>query len=200
MIGELGKKVFAVGLLFSSGLTFSCRPEVCPEAIVAKRQFNGRCLGKVNYEPDRRWVDVSPVAGCSWTNLVDLSIFAGFQPGMTIREARRRFGIPDEEFESGPNQFWRYHRERAVVQIGHEDQGSTFFTYRWWVLRAYPTDRSAEAIFPPDVVARLPMPEQPHEVVILNQCGLPMLQVIMKGREVRLVTWIDNPGSQLQEQ
>lgn len=197
MIGELGKKVFVVGLSFSLGVTFSCRPEVCPEAIVAKKQFIGQCLGKVDYDPDRWRVNVSPVAGCSWTNLADLSIFAGFQPGMAISQARRQFGTPDEEAESGTNQFWRYHREKAVVQIGHEDQGSTFFAYRWWVLRAYPADRSAEAIFSPDVVSRLPMPEHPHEVVILNQCGLPMLEVIMKGREVQLVTWIDNPGSQL---
>ena len=198
MKGSCGRTTATMTALLIFMVAISaCRPKVCPEAAAATKLFEGNCVGRVEYLAEYRRVNISPKASCSWTNLTDLSIFEGFRPGMTIKSAREQLGEPDEELERDGNRFWRYSRKKGDVQIGHEDQGSTFFTYRWWVLRAYPADRSAEAIFSPDVVSRLPMPEHPYEVVILNQCGLPMLEVIMKGREVQLVTWINNPGSQL---
>lgn len=157
--------------------------------------YQGNCLGGIEYSAHGRRVEVSPRAGCSWQRLIDLDIFNGFRPGMSIQEAREIFGEPFVETTSGDNRFWRYQREMGIVQIGREDQGASIFPmYYWWVLRAYPNDTSPSAIFPPEVASAV-LDGKAHEVVILNQCRLPMAEVIIENNRVRLMTWIDNPGS-----
>ena len=183
----------ALGAMVSLG---ACRPELCPEATRVDKDYKGGCLGKVDYYADRARVEISPNAECPWERLIDLSIFEGFRPGMTIDEARQYFGAPNLEAGTGSQRVWKYWRQKGVVQIGHEDQGSAIIPfYYWWVLRAYPENKSPHAIFPPQVVDRLPSALKSYETVVLNQCRHPMAEVIIDNGKIQRITWIDSPGS-----
>jgi hypothetical protein len=115
---------------------------------------------------------------------------------MTIGEARQLFGAPNLEAGTDSQRVWKYRRQKGVVQIGHEDQGSAIIPfYYWWVLRAYPEDKSPHAIFPPEVIDHLPASDRSYEAVVLNQCRHPMAEVIVDKGNIQLITWIDSPGS-----
>lgn len=185
----------AVALISILG-TARCRPDLCPEASRVNYAYKGECLGGIDYHVHRSRVEIYPHPQCPWEQLIDLGIFEGFRPGITISQARQRFGVPDVEATRGSARIWEYRRPNGLVQIGHEDQGSGIIPmYRWWVLRAYPDNKSPQAIFPPEIGTRLPNGKQRYEVVILNQCRFPMAAVTVENGEVQDVTWIDNPGS-----
>lgn len=195
--------LFRSGIVVGAGTTvallvtvFSCRPGLCPEAANVDRAYQGECVGSVLYHEDRSRAEISPKPKCPWWQLVDLSIFDGFRPGMTIEEARQRFGEPTSEATHGSARIWIYSRAKGRVQVGYEDQGSAVIPmYRWWVLRAKPYEQSPEATFTSEVIRHLPPTRQRYEAVVLNQCRLPMLEVMIQDNRVRLITWIENPGS-----
>ena len=174
----------------------ACRRDLCAEAAHVNGNYEGECLSKLQYFRERRRVEISPHPECSWQRLIDLSVFEGFRPGMTIEQAREREGAPDVEASDGSRRIWKYRRKKGVVQIAHEDQGSAIIPlHRWWVLRAFPTEGSPHVIFPSEIVERLPAGETRYEVVVLNQCRLPMADIVIEHGKVQLITWIDNPGS-----
>lgn len=197
MTSSVLKKVTsgAVSLIFIMGLA-SCRPDLCPEAIRVKSDYQGECLGRVDYYDQRARIEINPHPLCPWERLINLDIFEGFRPGMTIDQAQQRLGPPDVEATRGSDRIWRYRRPKGTVEIGHEDQGSGIIPmYYWWVLRAYPDDRSPHAVFPSEIAAHFPVKKKPYEVVILNQCRLPMADVIIENGEVQAISWNKNPGS-----
>src|SRR5215210_2599865 len=124
----------------------ACRPDLCPEARGVKADYKGNCVAELVYHESSADVVISPHSRCHWGRLVDLSIFDGFRPGMTIEEARRQIGPPGTGLDRGSGGLWGYQRPRGIVQIGYEDQGSGIipFYYRW-TLHAFPKDSSLEA-------------------------------------------------------
>ena len=193
VLKQAGLRVVALFALASFG---ACRPDLCLEATRVKKNYKGECLSTVDYFGDRARIEISPKDECPWERLIDLGIFEGFRPGMTIGEARQLFGTPDVEADTGSRRVWKYRRQKGFVQIGHEDQGSAIVPfYYWWVLRAYPEDQSPRAFFPPEVVKILPTDDRNYETVILNQCRHPMAEVIIREGRIHLITWIKNPDS-----
>ncbi len=133
---------------------------------------------------------------CPWERLVDLRIFQGFRPGMNFEEAEAAFGKEDEAGRNEFGPFKRYKRPLGIVQIGREDQSSLIVPDIFWTLRGYLPDASATSVFSSEVVERLPNRKAPLEVAILNGCGYPMVSIdFNEHRKVRLITWLENPGS-----
>jgi hypothetical protein len=179
-------------------LISACRRELCIEATKVDARFDGECLESIDTSYRSR-ITVVPSPKCPWPRLIDLSIFADFSPGLTSEQARRRFGTPDEEIKTDTRQAWRYNRPGGIVEISHEDQGSGFIPMYWWILRSYPKGGELSEVFPKAVVDRLPPAAELHEVAVLNQCGLPMVDVLVINGQVKVLTWIDNPGSHLDQ-
>ena len=173
----------------------ACRRGPCPEAGRVEVDYKGECIAELVYHENSADVVILPHPGCPWDRLVDLSLFDGFRPGMTIKQARNQFGPPESELVLGSNRLWRYQRPQAIVQIGYEDQGSGIIPfYYWWTLSAFPKEPSLGSLFLPEVVARLPE-QKNYEVFVLNQCGLSMIIASIENGEVRVVNWTHNPGS-----
>jgi hypothetical protein len=174
----------------------ACGPDLCPEARRVQADYQGECVAELVYESTLEKVTVSPRPQCPWERLIDIGFFNGFRPGMTSQEALGEIGPPDAERQDAAEEFWTYERPKAVIQIGHEDQGSGIVPfYYWWTLNAFPRDRTLEALFSPEVLARLPKQGSFREVFILNQCGLPMIVVTIDKGLVSSVSWTRNPGS-----
>jgi hypothetical protein len=180
-----------------AGTFLSCRlldTQECSEDRFARREGTGPCLARVDRHMSS--ITVTPRRECEWEKLVDLRVFSGFKPGMTFREARSAFGDPDAKGHNSWGPFWKYQRPLGVVQVGDEDQGSTILPVdRLWVLRAYPADSRPEAWLSKEVIPHLPLNEEHLEVVILNGCRYPMIELILERGRIKLVTWIKNPGS-----
>jgi hypothetical protein len=87
----------------------------------------------------------------------------------------------------------------GAVRVAREDHGSTFLPVdRVWMLRGFPKDRSPRSVLSSEIVSRLPAKVPQLEVVVMNNCNLPALEVRLASGQIEMVTWIDNPGSILE--
>ncbi len=142
-----------------------------------------------------REITFYPVPDTSWTDLVDLSVFAGFWPGMTGQDAIRAVGEPDEHYERDGEQYWVYRRDGAKIAVALKHQGSLFFG-RWWRLEAeldppLPPSR----VLHPSVLEELPRDVDRLTVLLMNNEGRPAVSVTVEDGRIVGLDWINNPGS-----
>jgi len=170
----------------------ACRPQICDEDIHRDLAYKGPCVASVEQSGGEVYVAIS--RQCPWERLVNLAIFRGLQPGMTDQEARRVLGPPDEEGMHARGPFWSYRRQEGTVTISYEDQGSSLLVDRWWLLSAQVRAQPEEYIAQ-EVLARLPKKETGVDVIVLNGCGHPMVDLNLSNGLVREVAWLRNAGS-----
>lgn len=136
-----------------------------------------------------------PEPEVSWTELVDLSLFDGFSPGMTGEQAVRAVGPADEYREVNGDRYWIYYRSAAQVAVAHKSMGSLFGGW-WWRLEASlepPTPPST--LFHSSVVQAIPQKEGRFSIKIMTRNGRPAVTALVEDGNVVKLDWIDNPGS-----
>ena len=148
-------------------------------------------------ESDNRFV-FYPANGEAWSNLVDMSLFSGFFPGISLKQAKMSHGDPDTHGKNSLGEYWRYERPEGVVQIGLEDQSSPpFLLPDVWVLRGVPSNPAPDKLVHPSIAAYLPRGASGRvEAIIMNNCGYPGVEVVLEDDRVVMLTWVKNTGSQ----
>jgi hypothetical protein len=197
MIRHTSRTAYACIALAMAAASLNCRPDICQEARNVDVHFRGDCLGSIVYEQDVKDLLIRPNPKCPWERLVNLSVFSGFRPGMTIAEARREFGPPESEVKLGGDHLWLYRRPKGAVQIGHEDQGSGLPFMYWWTLRFIPDNGALELFFSTEVAQRLDQYriKKVNEIFVLDQCGLPMIVATVQDAKLKQVSWTNNKDS-----
>jgi hypothetical protein len=136
-----------------------------------------------------------PESDASWAQLVDLSLFEGFSPGMTGEQAVQALGPADEYREDKGDRYWIYHRSAAQVVVAHKSMGS-LFGGRWWRLEAHFEPPAAPAkVFHASVVQAIPRVKLTFSVMIMNRNGSPAITAQIEDGKVVSMDWINNPGS-----
>lgn len=139
-------------------------------------------------------VVVYPAAGTHWRQLVDLSLFEGLRPGISIEDARDRWGKPNSE-DIGPRESsWRFEREDGLVEILFQVQSSPPFpSGDKWFLSGIPSSTDPREILHPAVLEKIPESRGRLKVVIMREQGGPGARVVLEDGQVREVTWV-SPG------
>jgi len=161
-------------------------PGTWPVARVVDRLQYGRIL--FYPEPDS-----------SWAQLVDLTLFDGFSPGMTGEQALRAVGQADEYREDEGERYWIYQRSAARVVVAHKSMGSLFGGW-WWRLEAHfePPVAPSE-LFHSSVVQAIPQNEDRFSIMLMNRDGTPAITALVEEGKVVNMDWINNPGSRRSE-
>lgn len=130
-----------------------------------------------------------------WRTLVDLDVFEGFSPGISIDEARRLHGQPAMEKEEGGDSNWIYNRPAGRVRITLENQSSLPFIFllKRWFLAGYPKQNSPTDILHPALIEHLPSGSRSLDITIMNNCGYPGANVLIKDGVVAQLNWLDTP-------
>jgi len=135
-----------------------------------------------------------PVPLADWRDLVDLSLFDGFHPGMTFRAAEGEFGSPDRKGDDYLGPYWDYERPLGTVRISHKLKGSLPFL-RWWRLEGFPEASDLEHLLHPNVVKHIPEDLERLTVVIMNNEGAPGGFVQVRKNKITSIDWVNNEGS-----
>lgn len=140
---------------------------------------------------------VYPDPAEDWRKLVNLAVFEGFRPGISIDEARRTHGQPAAESEEGGDTRWIYDRPAGRVRITREHQSSLPFVVflKRWILAGYPRQGSPADVLHPAILGHLPSGKPGIDVTIMNNCGYPGANVLIRNGVVMQMNWLDTPGS-----
>jgi hypothetical protein len=137
-----------------------------------------------------------PAPGVSFRQLVDLSIFGGFWPGMTGTDAERAGGEPAVHYERDGEEYWIYRRNGGRVLVAHKYKGSLFFG-RWWRLEAeLDPPIPPAALLHPSIVQALPHDVNRFTVMVMNHQRHTAVSVHLTDGKIVGLDWIDNPGSE----
>lgn len=140
-----------------------------------------------------------PEPGISWTELVNLSAFEGFWPGMTGEDAVRAIGEPDEYHERDGERYWHYRKPGREITIALKHKGS-LFAGRWWRLEArFDPPAPVARLLHSSVAQELPQNFARFTAVIMNNEGRPAVSAFVENGKIVRMDWIDNPGSELTE-
>jgi hypothetical protein len=132
----------------------------------------------------------------SWKDLVDLTLFEGFRPGMTFEEALKEVGPPQKRGKGQWGSYFQYQRRGGLVTLSLEKIGSgTFGTkYTSWKLRGIPADGSINQIFSSVLRGRLTKMmtfKGSVEMTLMSPRGTgPVMHIELNDQEVNSMTWI----------
>lgn len=136
-------------------------------------------------------VVVYPAAGTHWRQLVDLSLFEGLHPGISIEDARDRLGEPDSKGTRTRESYWRFERGEGLVEILLQVQSSPPFpSGKKWFLRGIPASTDPRDTLHPAVLEKLPESRGRLKVVIMREQGPPGARVVLEDGQVRMVSWV----------
>jgi hypothetical protein len=133
---------------------------------------------------------VYPAAENDASDLVDLTIFGSFRPGVTFSQARELKGDPDESSSDHYGPYVVYHRGEDRIQIGHEEHRSGPDAYRTWTLTAYPYKKSVHQLLDPGIARYVNPKAEKCEIIIMNSGNEPAADVDVKNSMVESITWI----------
>jgi len=151
-------------------------------------------VAKFHSEPERGVITFYPASNADWQQLIDMTVFRGFRPGMTFRDALEEAGPPDSKGDGPLGPYWTYRRSTGDVRLSHEEMGS-FFPRRWWILKWFPRSSSPRDIFHKNVAKEIPPDKLPMTIVIMNNEHHPGAFVQMSNGRVISIQWPNNPGS-----
>jgi hypothetical protein len=134
------------------------------------------------------------LATIPWQDLVRPSLFDGFRPGMTFKDAEREIGPPDRQGKGIWGPYYEYRRTGGSVFISYEEVGSgtTGAKYASWRLYAIPRDPSIAHTLMPLLRERLELADSRRtEIVIMSpEGGGPSVEIILKGTKVASIDWL----------
>lgn len=81
---------------------------------------------------------IEAASGVPLSKLIRLTVFGAFRPGLTIEEAKARFGPPVETRSDGSTTSAVYNSPAARIELVDELSGSGCVSYRRRTLYAYP--------------------------------------------------------------
>jgi len=132
-----------------------------------------------------------PLRASSQSDLIDLSIFDGFKPGMNFADARRLVGPPaaSERNQWGP--YYVYNRAGGRVVIALEDRRSGDASFKAWRLYGYPSDKKLSSMLSPSVLDQLEgrLPERVDLVLMSSEHERPALGVTLEDDNIKELTW-----------
>lgn len=138
-----------------------------------------------------------PESRTDWRTLIDLSLFEGFEPGISLKKAKSSLGPPDKSGKDSRGEYWIYVRSEGSVRLGRENQSSPpILLPDAWVLRAIPSDSAPERLFHSSLLPYLlDSGGQQLEVIVMNNCGYPGASAYIRDGRVEQIIWIKNTGS-----
>lgn len=151
-------------------------------------------VAKIHSRLENGLITFYPASDADWRQLIDMSIFEGFRPGMRFRDAQEKFGPPGLKGVGPLGPYWIYKRASGHVRISHEYMGS-FFPFKWWILEAFPLPPHACALLHENVKKEIPARNSQLTIVIMNNLHHPGAFVKMKNGCVTSIQWANNPGS-----
>lgn len=86
----------------------------------------------------RQALFMETLAGVSLSKVLAFSVFGAFRPGISIDEARARFGSPVRSYSEGHKKVAVYETSSAQVDVADELSGSGCASYHRRTLYAYP--------------------------------------------------------------
>lgn len=123
-------------------------------------------------------------------DVVDLTLFEGFEPGLNFETAQQRFGSPSS-IESSPRaESHLYHRPTASIVVAKEYDRDTFGGGAAWVLRLLPKDLELSQFLRPSVVTQLTWTGVTTLTLMKPDRREPFLHVALEGRRIRSVKWL----------
>jgi hypothetical protein len=136
---------------------------------------------------------IDPAEGTHWKQLVDVHLFEGLHPEISVEDAQKRWGQPDREEERPHGPCWIYQRELGVVELCLEEWGSPPFPYvDKWVLHGVPQDSDPQALLDPAVLRLLPSNLEKLDISIMKDEGdRPAVILEIRNGSVERMTWFN---------
>jgi hypothetical protein len=136
----------------------------------------------------KHWITVRPIPGTPLADLVDLSLFGPFRPGMTHDDGMARFGRPSNIHTVKYDTYYEYRVSSGRVELGRETYSTGEGTDSHWALYPYPDDRTVDAVLIPQIAKHI-NPDSPRTGI----------QIVFEGRRLenlaallfRVVTSLD---------
>lgn len=176
-------KSYGVWVLLLAVLLLACRSDTQWKEIAGEPP-----VGKVVLFGNR--VIVSPAARVSWKELVKLEVFDGFTPGITIEEAKRKFGEPTATATNHYGPYSVYRRPGANLHVAWEEHRSGKDAYKVWTLRAYLDAATSADILHPSVAKYIEPGVEKAEVIVLDSSGEPAVDIRIRNGKPDTITWI----------
>jgi hypothetical protein len=147
-------------------------------------------IGEVEFY--KHWITVTPVAGTSIAELVDMSFFGAFRPGMTFDDAVAVSGNPANIRRDEHNVYYEYEGPTSRVEIGREEYSTGGEVDENWALYAYPYDRSFDNVLIPQIAKHVTTSAPKTGIQIKNSSGRLALFVQVLGRRVDHMIWLED--------
>jgi hypothetical protein len=152
--------------------TLSCGPPVDTKQFKPKND-------EVNLWVSHDKIDIK--ANPSLSELVDLNVFAGLQPGLTDTEAKLRFGPPTRITKDYSGTFYHYDINGRSVALAHLESSSMGATWEDWCIYAYPKNPTTTDVF-----------REPITSALKHRSGDVVLMVFSGDRDMRVSANLKN--------
>jgi hypothetical protein len=141
--------------------------------------------------PDHGLLGIEPASDTHWKQLVDIRLFEGLHPEISLADARARWGEPDATEERPLGPCWLYRRELGTVELCLEEWGSPPLPYASkWVLHGVPTAPDPKDLLDASVVGHLPADLHELDVVIMKDAGdRPAVELKVRDARIVRMTW-----------
>jgi hypothetical protein len=125
--------------------------------------------------------------GTDWRALVNLKSFAEFRPAMSIAEAVRRGGSPDEVRGSR----YIYNRPQGRVMVVHVVERSGGETFEQWQTSVNPVDKELADVLDPGMSIQIrTLLRERSQLVLFHPSGYaPVLSASVKDGKIDSLTW-----------
>jgi hypothetical protein len=159
---------------------------------VATQELQGRApidrFTVVDSQSDGRMIGIYLQSGTDWRALVNLESFAEFRPAMSIAEAVRRAGSPDEIEGSK----YIYHRPQGRVTVAHVIERSGGAAFEQWQTSVNPVEKQLTDVFSSNISLQIrPLLRERSQLVLLHPSGYaPVLSAnVNEEGKVDSMTW-----------
>ena len=139
----------------------------------------------------KHWITVRPVPGTPLADLVDLSLFGAFRPGMMFDDANASSGPPSNIRTEKHNTYYEYRIPSGRVEIGREEYSTGGGIGTEWALYAYPDDRTVDAVLIPQIAKYVDPNSSRTGIQIVFGSGRLSLFVDVRGRRVDHLIWFE---------
>ena len=124
-------------------------------------------------------------------DILDMGVFGGFQPEMTLEQATAKFGPPPRtRTDSHGTSWYEYSTPKSRVEIGIETAGSVEGSgIIGWRLHAFPQQRQIRSVFRAPALPHVSSQEGWHEVAVFDRHAQQTAWITLEGDQVVNMSW-----------